>query len=85
MHAPRTAQELCRSGQDVVAPVAEPSQRAMSDAGVFDLAAKQGRRLVTENVKEFRVLVTTARGGPRQGLVAAMSGPRPPEEWLTSE
>ena len=36
-----------------MAPLADPTLRAMSGAGVFDLAAEQGRRLVTENVKDF--------------------------------
>ena len=85
MHSPRTAQELCRTGQDVVAPVAEPSQRAMSDAGVFDWAAEQGRRVGTENVKDFRVLVTRSSRPSTGGWSLRRPGHVPPEAWLVSE
>lgn len=46
----------------MLALVAEPELRALSDAEVSALAADQGRRLVTENVKDFRPLAADGNG-----------------------
>lgn len=51
MFSPRIADELRRRGHDVVAMVADPELRALSDAAVYAWAAEQDRRVVTENVK----------------------------------
>lgn len=63
MFSPRIAEALRQRGHDVVALVADPELRALSDPDVYDWAALQQRRVVTENVKDFRVLVAT-RPGP---------------------
>ncbi len=53
-------------GHDVVAVVSEPDLRAASDAAVFRWAAESSRRIVTENIKDFRPLLmrTVAHGDP---------------------
>ncbi|HEU5008373.1 MAG TPA: DUF5615 family PIN-like protein [Jatrophihabitantaceae bacterium] len=54
------AAELRAAGHDVVAVVADPQLRAQSDPEVYRHAAASGRRLVTENVKDFRPLLQQA-------------------------
>ena len=44
-------------GYDVIAVVAEAELRAQPDAEIFRRAALDGRRIVTENVKDFRPLL----------------------------
>jgi predicted nuclease of predicted toxin-antitoxin system len=68
MHAPVVAQQLRQRGYNVVAVAEEPSLRAMTDEEVFVWAAEQRRRIVTENVKDFRRLL--ARSG-QMGLPVA--------------
>lgn len=76
MHAPGVAGEL-RRGHDVIAVAADPELRAFTDGDLFRLAGSDpsrvssdvaGRRVVTENVKDFRPLLRRARE-------AGMSGP----------
>lgn len=62
MFAPRIAEELRRRGHDVVALVADPELRALPDAAVYEWAGDHDRRVVTENVKDFRPLVATGTG-----------------------
>lgn len=54
------AAELRANGYDAVAVVADPDLRAQPDAEVFRRAATSGRRIVTENVKDFRPLLQQA-------------------------
>jgi len=54
------ATELRQSGFDVVAVVAVPELRGASDPDVFAWAAREGRRIVTENIKDFRPLLRDA-------------------------
>ncbi|MGX1793595.1 DUF5615 family PIN-like protein [Microbacterium sp. NPDC055312] len=49
-------------GHDVVSVVADDALRAATDAVVFASAAAEGRRVVTENIKDFRPLLVTALG-----------------------
>ena len=70
MHAPVAAQRLRRRGHDVVAVAEEPGLRAMTDDEVFVWAAEQRRRIVTENVKDYRRLL--ARSGQTGGPVASV-------------
>ena len=78
MFSPVVADELRRRGHDVVAVAADPQLRSMADAELYAWAADQGRRIVTENVKDFRrlrahdaratgpgLLYTSARTFPR--------------------
>jgi len=48
------------AGHDVVAAVSDPELRGVSDPELFRHAASNGRRIVTENVKDFRPLLLQA-------------------------
>lgn len=48
------AAQLRAAGYDVVAVVADAEPRAQPDEEIFRRAAAAGRRIVTENVKDFR-------------------------------
>jgi hypothetical protein len=54
------AARLRAAGHDVLAVVADPELRAQSDVEVFRRAAASGRRIVTENIKDFRPLLQQA-------------------------
>lgn len=54
------AGELQAAGYDVIAAVADPDLRGQPDAEIFRHAAASGRRIVTENVKDFRPLLQQA-------------------------
>jgi hypothetical protein len=84
MHAPGVAEELRRRGHDVIAVAADPELRALTDDDLFRLAASEpstvspdiaGRRIVTENVKDFRPLLHRAQeaGTPGPGLLFTSS------------
>ena len=74
MFAPGIAAELGRRGHDVVAVAAEPQLRAMTDAELYAWAAQHGRRIVTENVKDFRRLAQMQEGpAQRPGLLFTSS------------
>ncbi|MGH8999862.1 MAG: DUF5615 family PIN-like protein [Acidimicrobiia bacterium] len=60
MHTPVVAEELGRRGHDVIAVAAEPDLRALTDQELLTWAGEQGRRVVTENVKDFRPLLGVA-------------------------
>lgn len=51
---------LRERGHDVIAAVTNPDLCGASDAAVFRWAAQAGRRVVTENVKDFRPLLLHA-------------------------
>jgi hypothetical protein len=57
MHAPAVAKTLRDKGFDVIAVAEEPELRALTDLELFSWAADQDRRLVTENIKDFRPLL----------------------------
>jgi hypothetical protein len=54
------AAELRKTGYDVLAVVADPDLRAQPDAEIFRRAAAADRRIVTENIKDFRPLLQRA-------------------------
>jgi predicted nuclease of predicted toxin-antitoxin system len=54
------AADLRAVGHDVIAVVADPQLRAQPDLEVFRHAAASGRRIVTENIKDFRPLLQQA-------------------------
>lgn len=60
MHAPVIAAALRERGHDVLAVVAQDELRASTDEELFRWAAEHGRRLVTENVKDFAPLLRRA-------------------------
>lgn len=57
MHAPVVAATLRLRGHDVVAVADQEDLRALSDAELFGWAGEHGRRIVTENVKDFAPLL----------------------------
>lgn len=60
MHAPAVAEALRRRGHDVIAAAERPDLRSMADEELFIWAGQESRRLVTENVKDFRRLLLRA-------------------------
>jgi hypothetical protein len=60
MHAPVIAATLRERGHDVVAAVEQDELRALSDEQLFLWAVEHGRRIVTENVKDFAPLFRRA-------------------------
>ena len=65
------AQALRDLGHDVVAAVASDELRGASDPQLYRHATETGRRVVTENVKDFRplLLAATAADTPAAGLL----------------
>lgn len=59
-YAPTIAVALRERGHDVVAAAADSGLRGASDPEVFEWAAAAGRRIVTENIKDFRPLLMQA-------------------------
>ena len=66
MHAPAVAQALRELGHDVVAVAERPDLRALADGDLFVWAGLESRRLVTENVKDFRRLFLHAEESARR-------------------
>lgn len=54
------AEQLRADGHDVIAVLEDPNLRAQPDPDLFRWAAGQGRRIVTENIKDFRPLLLEA-------------------------
>ncbi|MHB8340048.1 MAG: DUF5615 family PIN-like protein [Mycobacteriales bacterium] len=75
MHAPVVARSLREKGFDVVAVAEEPELRALTDMELFTWAADHHRRLVTENIKDFRPLLPQGYEGgpPTSGLLFTSS------------
>jgi hypothetical protein len=71
MFSPQIAPELGRHGHDVVAVAADPELAGLPDEQVLEWATSQGRRLVTENVKDHEVLrrAAAAQGRTHAGLL----------------
>jgi predicted nuclease of predicted toxin-antitoxin system len=94
MLSPKIAGELRRRGHDVVAVAADPTLRSKTDAELFEWAIEQGRRIVTENVKDFRPLLRDDASGPGVLFLSSRSFPRSRntvgvliralEDWLVS-
>lgn len=65
------ASSLRNAGHDVIAVVADPDLRAQPDNEIYHRASESGRRIVTENVKDFRPLLQQAyaNGGPTTQLL----------------
>lgn len=57
MHAPTIAETLRQRGHDVIAVAERPDLRALADEELYSWAGQQQRRIVTENVKDFRPLL----------------------------
>jgi Domain of unknown function (DUF5615) len=69
------AQPLRELGHDVVSVAEESTLRAMTDEDVYAWAAEERRRIVTENVRDFRRLLVHAQqsGGPQVALLLTSS------------
>jgi len=78
MFSPVIAQQLRARGHDVIAVAADPRLRALDDAELCEWARSNGRRLVTENVKDFRPLLSgeQAKAGPGILLTSSRTFPR---------
>jgi hypothetical protein len=59
-YAAEIAERLLADGYDVAAVVGDAELRALPDAELFRWAAGRGRRIVTENIKDFRPLLMRA-------------------------
>ena len=94
MFSHKLAENLRRRGFDVIAVADDPQLRAKTDAELCDWAAQEDRRIVTENVKDFRPLAVARRGSPRLLVSSSRTFPRSRrsfgaiskalEEWLES-
>ncbi|MBV8526986.1 MAG: DUF5615 family PIN-like protein [Candidatus Dormibacteraeota bacterium] len=73
MFTPVIAEELRRRGHDVIAVAAEPELRSLTDAELYASAKREKRRIVTENVKDFRRLLVQDEGTGRPGLLFTSS------------
>jgi uncharacterized small protein (DUF1192 family) len=75
MHAPVVAAALCDRGHDVLAVAEQDERRALTDEELFRWAAERGRRVVTENVKDFAPLLRRAEelGQPAAPLLFTSS------------
>jgi predicted nuclease of predicted toxin-antitoxin system len=60
MFSPVIAAELSKLGHDVIAVVDRPDLRSESDEEIFAWASTDKRRLLTENVKDFRPIMLRA-------------------------
>ena len=80
MWSPAVAEELRRRGHDAEAVAARPDLRGASDETLFTVGLAEGRAIVTENVKDFRELATTAsragRDHPPLILTSSRAWPR---------
>lgn len=61
MFSAQLARVLRARGHDVLAVVEDPQLRALNDHDIFAWAALHGRRILTENVKDFRPLLLEAQ------------------------
>ncbi|HVA58938.1 MAG TPA: DUF5615 family PIN-like protein [Mycobacteriales bacterium] len=73
MFSPAIAVELRRRGHDVVAVAADPQLRSMTDPELYEWAGTKTRRLVTENVKDFRRLLAADTERAVPGLLFTSS------------
>lgn len=58
MHSPAVARTLQESGHDVYAVAGDPLLRGMADADLLQYAAETNRAIVTENVRDFAILIS---------------------------
>lgn len=73
MFSPAIAEQLRTKGFDVLAVSAEPTLRALDDAELYEWAGANGRRVVTENVKDFRPLLVSGEVSTEPGLLLTSS------------
>ncbi len=73
MFSPVIAQQLRDRGHDILAVAADPTLRAMDDAELYEWARADGRRVVTENAKDFRPLLWGEGGNAGPGILLTSS------------
>lgn len=73
--APRLARLLRQRGHDVTAVLEDPTLTGQPDDVIFAAATAQGRRIVTENIADFRPLYAQAleAGLPAAELLLVLS------------
>ena len=59
-YPPVLAQRLRQEGFDVIAVAEIPTLQGAPDDEVYQIAIDQGRRVITENIRDFRPLLTLA-------------------------
>ena len=70
------ATQLRERGHDVVAGADDPQLRAMTDPELLAWAGEHSRRIVTENVRDFRPLVVDGPAGPGVLFTSSRTFPR---------
>jgi hypothetical protein len=75
-YSDEVAAQLRAAEHDVLAVVADPELRAQPDDEIFRRAAASGRRIVTENIRDFRPLLQRAHasGDPIAALLPVPPG-----------
>jgi len=76
MFSPAIAAELRSRGFDVLSVADDPQLRSMSDAELYKWATERDRRVVTENVKDFRPLARQEIAGPGLLFTSSRTFPR---------
>jgi len=76
MFPPVIATQLRERGHDVVAGADDPQLRAMTDPELLAWAGEHSRRIVTENVRDFRPLVVDGPAGPGVLFTSSRTFPR---------
>ena len=76
MFSPIIAKQLCERGHDVVAVADDPQLRALTDPELLAWATEHGRRIVTENVRDFRPLIVAEPTGPGVLFTSSRTFPR---------
>lgn len=76
MFSPTIASKLRDRGYDVLAVADDPQLRAMADPDLLTWAADHGRRLVTENVRDFRPLIAESPNAPGVVFTSNRTFPR---------
>ncbi|MEJ2866765.1 DUF5615 family PIN-like protein [Actinomycetospora sp. OC33-EN08] len=76
MFSPRLADSLTSEGHDVVAVAGHPVLAAASDVQVATWAARDERRVVTENVRDFVPLLATVEPPLQLLLTSSRRYPR---------
>lgn len=76
MFSPAIARELRGRNHDVIAVAEDPQLRALTDPEQLTWASEHGRRIVTENVRDFRPLVIDDLVGPGVLFTSSRTFPR---------
>jgi Domain of unknown function (DUF5615) len=72
MLSPTIARQLRLKGHDVEAVAENPDRHALPDAEVMELARREGRAIVTSNLRDFRPLhyeAITPGGAGHHGMI----------------